>query len=131
MMYLTNIIILPQVPFRGGKPSAKGPPPDMPSFSKREEPPKDQRGEIHSRVISGVVKGGEPPRSPNYVQDHSKSLNPCRSWEADPLECLRRSLLAPTKTMTLATPLRVMIICCDHHRLKALLSITIHYYLYG
>ena len=32
-------------------------------------------------------------------------LNPCRSWGADPLECLCRSLLAPHKTMTLATPL--------------------------
>lgn len=33
---------LPQVPSRGGKPSAKGPPPEMPQFSKREAP-KDQR----------------------------------------------------------------------------------------
>ena len=53
----------------------------------------------HTHTYSGVVKRGEgagrPP--PNCVQDHSKSLNPCRSWGAEPLECLRRSLLAPPK----------------------------------
>ena len=32
---------------------------------------------------------------PNCIQDHSKCLNPCRSWGADPLKCLCRSLLAP------------------------------------
>ena len=53
-------------------------------------------------IGSGVVKGGDPP---NCVQDHSKSLNPCRSWGVNPLECLRRSVLPPPKTMTLATPL--------------------------
>ena len=40
-----------------------------------------------------VVKGGEGGDPPsNCVQDHS---NPCRSWGADTLECLRRLLLAP------------------------------------
>ena len=48
--------------------------------------------EPDSGVVKGGREGGRPP-PPNCVQDHSKSLNPCRSW--DPLECLRRSLLAP------------------------------------
>ena len=47
-----------QVPFRGGKPSAKGPPPDMPSFSRREEPPKDQRGENELLLIPTLNSDG-------------------------------------------------------------------------
>ena len=68
---------------------------------------------VSIHTCSGVVKGGggrggatfHPP-TPPCVQDHSKSLIPCRSGGTDPLECLRRLLLAlPPKTMTLATPL--------------------------
>ena len=41
--------------------------------------PYDQGGKRHSS--SGVVEGRLPP---NCVQDHSKSLNLCRSWGMDP-----------------------------------------------
>ena len=38
---LINIL---QVPDRGGRPQETRPPPEMPSFKKRTEAPKDQRG---------------------------------------------------------------------------------------
>ncbi|XP_028409716.1 protein FAM98A-like [Dendronephthya gigantea] len=63
-----NRVLIGKVPYRGGKPSAKGPPPDMPQFSKRQEPARDQRGHRGgrgggkggrggSRVQSGVGRG--------------------------------------------------------------------------
>ena len=61
---------------------------------------------------------------PNCVQDHSKSLNPCRSWGADPLECLRRSLLAPPPKKNNDPWLRHCIIT-DHN---VLYSNTVHMY---
>ena len=43
-------------------------------------------------TCSGIVKGDH-----NCVQDHSKRLNLCSIWGADPLECLRRSTTCPPK----------------------------------
>ncbi|CAB3980219.1 FAM98A [Paramuricea clavata] len=60
-----NRILIGKVPYRGGKPSAQGPPPDMPQFSKRQEPPRDQRGRGGhggGRGAQGASGGGKRNR---------------------------------------------------------------------
>ena len=59
--------------------------------------------DLFDRVSSGVVRGGGD-RPPPIV---FKSLIPCRSWEADPPRMLSPLATCPTKTMTVATPMRV------------------------
>eukprot|EP00794_Sanderia_malayensis_P020536 gene20536-22555_t len=51
-----NKVLIGQVPDRGGRPSSEAPPPEMPSFRRRTEPAKDQRG--HRRGGGGGQRGG-------------------------------------------------------------------------
>ena len=53
-------------------------------------------------TCSGIVKGGGDP---NCVQDHSKSLNLCRSWGGRPPRMPSPLATCLPKTMTLAMPL--------------------------
>ena len=46
------------MPDRGGRPQETRPPPEMPSFRKRTEPPKDQRGGGTSGRGHGKKGGG-------------------------------------------------------------------------
>eukprot|EP00112_Aurelia_sp_Birch-Aquarium-sp1_P010161 Seg2184.1 transcript_id=Seg2184.1/GoldUCD/mRNA.D3Y31 product="Protein FAM98A" protein_id=Seg2184.1/GoldUCD/D3Y31 len=52
-----NKILIGRVPDRGGRPSAEAPPPEMPSFKRRTEPPKGQRGD-RGRGRGGRGRGG-------------------------------------------------------------------------
>ena len=58
--------------------------------------------ETNDAIKSG--RAGTTP--PNCVQDHLKSLNPCRSWGGGPPRMPSPLATCPPKTlMTLATPL--------------------------
>ena len=51
-----NKVVIGSVPDRGGRPNETRPPPEMPSFRKRTEAPKDKRGEYFTVFRSDEVK---------------------------------------------------------------------------
>ena len=50
-----NKVVIGSVPDRGGRPNETRPPPEMPSFRKRTEAPKDKRGEYFTVFRSDEV----------------------------------------------------------------------------
>ncbi|CAI8028392.1 Protein FAM98A [Geodia barretti] len=65
-----NKVLIGKVPDRGGRPQETRPPPEMPSFKQRTEPPQDQRGgggRGGGRGGRGRVQGGERKYCVSYT----------------------------------------------------------------